>query len=131
MTINLATVVDTYFKDTDNQDSLRRVVARREASIPVLKRTVTQFVERSTDLNTFREQLDKALHTEEDWGATGTGFLMELNKLAKYHAENNTNTEERFRQMLTDLKADNLGQRIEQFYLFLQSERERLRQAGK
>src|SRR5216683_906480 len=56
---------------------------------------------------------------------------MEINKLAKYHAENNTSTEERFRQTLSGLNAGNLGQRIEQFYMFLMSERERLRQAGR
>src|SRR5216683_2865774 len=131
MTVNLASVVDTYLKDTDFQDASRRIIAKREASIPTLKRIVTEFVDGLTDLKSFRELFDKALHTEDDWGATGTGFLMEINKLAKYHAENNTSTEERFRQTLSGLNAGNLGQRIEQFYMFLMSERERLRQAGR
>jgi len=131
MAVNLASIVDTYLKDTDFQDSSRRAIAKREASIPTLKRIVTEFVDGLTDIKSFRELLDKALHTEEDWGATGTGFLMEINKLAKYHAENNMSTEERFRQTLSGLNAGNLGQRIEQFYMFLTSERERLRQAGK
>jgi len=131
MAVNLASIVDTYIKDTNYQDNSRRIIAKREASIPTLKRILTQFIEDLADLETLREQIEKVLYTEEDWGATGPGFLMELNKLAKNHAERSSNVEVNLRQILKGLNANNIGGCIERFYMFLTKDRERLLQEGK
>lgn len=130
MAINLTSVVRTYLEDTSFQEESRRIIAKREVSIPTFKKIVTQFVENITDLKTFRQQLDTALHTEHDWGARGVSFLMEINKLVKYHAVDSPIAEQGLRRILSGLNASNLGERIEQFYLFILQERERLQKAG-
>lgn len=131
MAVNLDSVAQIYSEDTAFRDDSRRVIAKREASIPTLKHILTQFVDDFADLEKLRDQVEKALYTEEDWGATGPGFLMELNKLAKNHTERSSNVEVNLRQILKGLNANNLGQRIELFYNFLTKDRERLLQEGK
>ncbi len=61
----------------------------------------------------------------------GPGFIIELNKFSKYHCDTSSSAEEQFRKALDGLNAQNVGQRIEQFYQFLLRERERLRRDGK
>ena len=126
MPVNLASIVDTYFNDTDFQENSRRIIAKREASIPTFKRIVTQFIEGETNIKTFRDQLEKALRTEDNWGATGTGFLMEINKLAKYPRENHSVVNGGLFLALNELNAGNLGKRIESFYNTLMQDRQAL-----
>src|SRR6266851_1222549 len=127
MAVNLASIVDTYLKDTYFQDSSRRVIAKREASIPTFKRIVTGYLEGSLDIREMRNQIEQALHAEHDWGATGTGFLMEINKLAKYPSENHSVVNGGLALMLTGLNVSTLGNHIEGFYRTLMQDRQVLR----
>lgn len=136
MPANLNAIVQAYLNDTEFLEEGRRVTEIRDKSLPNLKRIILDFINKTSDLNTFRENIDKALPTRETWGARGTAFLMELNKLAKNHAINidgskNAEVENTLRQMFTELTAENLGKRIEQFYIFLQHERDRFRQENR
>jgi|SRR5947209_19972910 len=124
MTINLASIVDTYLNDTAFQANSQRIIAKRENSILTFKRIVTQYLDASIDIKTFREQIERALRTEEDWGATGPGFLMEMNKLAKYPHENSSVVNGGLMLALNGLNASNLGKRIEGFYSTLMQDRE-------
>lgn len=107
MTSNLASIVDMYLKDTAFQENSRRIIVKREASIPTFKRICDQFIDGSLDIRTFRDQLEKVLRTEEAWGATGTGFLMEIYKLAKYPQENHSVVNGGLFLALPDLKTNN------------------------
>jgi hypothetical protein len=57
--------------------------------------------------------------------------MMEINKLSKYHDENEHIAQEMLRQALTGLNSSNLGERIGNFYNFLLAERGRLLHEGK
>src|SRR2546429_6829737 len=107
MAINLAAVVKIYFEDTSFQDESRKIIAQRDASIPTFRKIVTEFADEVTDLRTFCQQIGTALRTEHNWGATGPGFLMELNKLARYRGAG-VNVEEDFREKLKGLNAENI-----------------------
>lgn len=136
MPASLNAIIQAYLSDTEFLEEGRRVTEARNKSLPNLKRIILDFISRKSNLNTFREQIDKALPTRETWSARGTAFLMELNKLVKNHAINldgseNTEIENTLRQIFTELAAENLGKRIEQFYIFLQHERERFHQENR
>lgn len=130
MTTKLEDIAVAYLNDQTFQASRHRAVESRDASLPALGKAVQDFVG-GTSIQAFRDQLEKILRAGEDWGATGFGFMMELNKLIKYHLDTNTQAEQEFRRILTGLNANNLGERIEQCYTFLLAERERLRREGK
>ncbi len=137
MTASLDTIVQTYLNDTEYLDEQRRITQSRDNSLPTLRKILVPFIEETIDLRAFREQIDKALSPpRENWGARGTDFLMELNKLVKYHTVNadgsiNPEIERELRSLLTGLNAQAVGQRIGRFYTFLQQERERFRQEGR
>lgn len=127
MAINLTSVAKTYFEDALFQEESRGVIAKREASIPTFKRIVTQYVDGSIDIKALRDLLEKALRTEDDWGATGTGFLMEINKLAKYPRENSSIVNGGLLLALSGLSASNLGKHIEAFHKTLTEARDQYR----
>lgn len=129
MTVSLASLVRTFFNDTDYLEERRADTRARDQHIPVVRQIAERFIREEIDLATFREEIDRALR-EERWGARGTGFLMELNKLAKYHDKDGPYATNALRQALAGLNAANLGQRIEQFATFLEQDRERLRSGG-
>jgi len=131
MGVTLSDIVQAYFEDQEFQQHWSSVATKRDASIPKLQEVTLQFVHAELDMKTFCPQLDKALRLEDDWGATGFGFMMELNKLNKYHSDTSTLAEEHLRTTLRGLNKANLGERIEEFYSFLLKERERLRHEGK
>ncbi|GHO49632.1 AAA family ATPase [Ktedonospora formicarum] len=131
MPTTLVEVIHAYLADTNFRQARVQRAARRDASIPALRVLVQEFIGGDIDIQSFRKQLDKTLHAREDWGATGTGFMMELNKFGKYHNDTSSYAEEQLRNILRDLSASNLGQRIEQCYKFLLQERDRLRREGK
>src|SRR5260370_15359828 len=131
MAITLDDLVKAYVEDEDYQKTRSELAEKRDASIPHLQAVTQSFLRTEINLKTFCPQLEKTLRTEEDWGAMGFGFMMELNKLSKHHNDANALAEEHFRRILTGLKTSNLGERIEEFYTFLLKERERLRREGK
>ena len=131
MPITLDEVVQAYFADTEFQKTRQYLLERRNASIPNLQAVTLKFIRAETNLQNFRVQLERTLRAGEDWGAMGAGFMMELNKLAKYHNDTSANAEAELRNALEGLNSRNMGQRIERLYNFLLKERERLRRDGK
>lgn len=119
MNINLSSVVNIYSQDNSFQVQSRQIINQRDASIPTFKKIVKAFVDREINLKVLCQQLEIALLREYDWGATGPNFLMELNKFINY--PDMKDIEEVFRDKLDGLNAANMGQRIEQFYQFLNS----------
>jgi AAA domain (dynein-related subfamily) len=131
MPLTLHDVAQAYIADDEFQRSRQRLAELRNESIPRLQGVIHHFIQRETDIQVFRAELEKTLRAGEDWGATSFGFMMELNKYGKYHSDNNPLPETQLRNILTGLNANNLGERIATFYNFLLDERERLRIAGK
>ena len=131
MPVSLNALVQTYLDDKEFQEENRRIIQSRDDSLPTFKRIMNQFIDRTITFSSFREQIDKSLLTRDNWGLRGMDFLMELNKLAKFHmGPSNINPEQvnsKLRDILTGLDAHNLGERIEQFHAFLVHERERLK----
>lgn len=129
--LSLTDVAEAYLADSEFQQSRADLVAKRDASIPGLQQVTHRFVQGEYDIQLFRAQLEKVLRIGEDWGATGYGFMMELNKFGKYHNEKTNAPEVELRNILNGLYVANMGQRIERFYNFLLDERDRLRRDGK
>lgn len=122
---SLDEVVQKYLKDTIFQQSRQTIAEKRRATIPHYKAIVHKFIDGTSNLDEFRTAL-KTLHQDTFWGAHSPGFLMELNKLANNHVLTNPDVEANFRFILRDLSAQNVGQRIEQFYKLLTQEKSRL-----
>lgn len=127
MAVSLNTVIQTYQHDTAFHEGWRSIIASRDASIPTLKAIIERFVDGATDLKAFREQIDRGLRTTDTWGATGTGWLMEINKLAKYYGSEG---EAGLRRILTGLNSINLGERIEAFRTFVENQKTILKAQG-
>ena len=87
MALTLDDVAQAYLADTEFQQTRQTLRNKRNASIPTLQAVTQRFIHEETNLQSFRSQLQNALTTGEDWGANGFGFMMELNKLGKYHDE--------------------------------------------
>ena len=130
-TFALDEVAERYLDDGDFQKTRQNLVQLRNDTIPTFQEITGRFIRGESSLNTFCNQLQNTLSSGEDWGANGFGFMMELNKLKKYHDEQGAIAETELRVVLTNLNASNMGQRIERFYLFLLAERDRLRHEGK
>src|SRR6266852_6913984 len=131
MGITLPDVVQAYFEDQEFQQQWSSLATKRDASIPKLQDVTLRFIRAELEMKTFCSQLEKTLRSDEDWGATSFGFMMELNKLNKYHNDTSAFAEEHLRETLRDLNKATLGEHIEEFYSFLLKERERLRHEGK
>ena len=131
MALTLEQVAQKYLEDTAYQEEWQSRREKRNANLPTLQAMTQRFIREETDLQSFRTQLQNTLSTSEPWGANGFGFMMELNKLGKYHDEHDPIAEAELRTLLAGLNAANEGKRIERFYSFLLQERERLRQEGK
>ncbi|GHO99627.1 hypothetical protein KSF_096750 [Reticulibacter mediterranei] len=131
MVVTLDEIVEAYLADKDFQADRLELARRRDESLPMLQETVQQFIRGRSNLETFRSLLDMELRTGEDWGATGMGFMVQLNNLNKYHNGPDSNVDLRFRIILQGLNAITVGQCIEVFYEFLLAEQDRLRRAGK
>lgn len=122
---NLDTIVQTYIQDTKFSQKRKFIAGQRRASIPYYNTIVHKFVKGIYNLDEFREAL-KTLNQDTFWGARSYNFLMELNKLANNHVPVSPDVEIRFRLILDNLNAQNVGQRIEQFYDLLTQEKEYL-----
>ena len=85
MDVTLDEVVKTYLADEEFQRPRQNLLTIRNASIPALQTLTLRFVRAEINLQEFRAQLERTLRAGEDWGARGLGFMMELNKLGKYH----------------------------------------------
>ncbi len=131
MDVTLDEVVKAYLDDAAFQKTRQALLIARNESIPSLQAVTLRFIREESNLQEFRTQLERTLRTGEDWGANGFGFMMELNKLGKYHDDKGSIAEAELRTALSGLNAQNMGQRIERFYHFLLKERERLRHEGK
>ncbi|HEY4036867.1 MAG TPA: AAA family ATPase [Ktedonobacteraceae bacterium] len=131
MEVTLPDIVQAYLEDQEFQQRWSSLATKRDASIPKLQDVTLRFVRAELAMKAFCSQLEKTLRSDEDWGATSFGFMMELNKLNKYHNETSSLAEEHLRETLHGLNKATLGDRIEEFYDFLLKERERLRHEGK
>ncbi|MEO7019126.1 MAG: hypothetical protein ABI234_03135, partial [Ktedonobacteraceae bacterium] len=129
--MGIQTLVQTYLADSTAQADQQDRIQRRATNIAQLRAITQRFITRQINLAAFRTELETELHSGEDWGATGPGFLMNMNKLVKSHHDSANDVEAYLRDILRELNASNLGPRIEQLHTFLLSERARLRQTGK
>jgi hypothetical protein len=127
MPVDLRTVAQEYLEDTDHQSKWRDIAKSRQTSLATLTPIVEQFAAGSTDLATMRTQVNRALLSTNDWGATGH-WMQTLNKLSLNHPPVG---EPALRSALQGLDAQNLGTRIGRFISFLYEERERFRREGK
>ncbi|HXL36302.1 MAG TPA: AAA family ATPase [Ktedonobacteraceae bacterium] len=126
---SLEAVVQKYLQDSNFQQARQAIAEKRSVSIPHYKAIVNKFIDGTYNLDEFRNAL-KTLHQDKFWGASSPGFLMELNQLANNHVPTNPDIEANFRFILRDLNAQNVGQRIEQFYNLLIQEKKRLEASG-
>jgi len=131
MALTLHYIAQKYLEDEEFLETRRRLTEARNESIPRLHEVIQRFLRSETGMQTFRAELEKTLHAEEDWGATGMGFMGELNKYSKYHCETSPEPEAVLRSILLACNTQNLGENLEHFYQFLLQERERLRLEGK
>lgn len=131
MTLTLDEVVQKYLADEMFQQERERITYERQKTLAPLQMTIARFVRGSLNLQQFRIQLEQTLNTWDDWGTSGIGFMMQLNILRKHHDSTSHDAETRLRLLLNGLEAQNVGQRIEEFYKFLSTERERLYKEGK
>src|SRR5260370_2547106 len=125
---NLDRIAQKYIQDTVFLQERQIIAEKRRASIPRYNTIVRQFIEEIYTLDEFRHAL-KTLHQDTSWGAHKT-FLKELNKLANNHVPTSPDIETKFRGILRNLNARNVGQRIEQFYDLLTQEKKLLEAHG-
>ncbi len=127
MVASLGTVIKTYLEDTAFHEGWRLVIDRRDASLTTIRPIVERFIDGSSNIETFRVELTQALHTTDTWGVTGTSWLMEINKIAKHYGSEG---EAGLRRILTGLNSANLGERIEAFRTFVESQKAALKAKG-
>ncbi|GCE45277.1 dynein-related subfamily AAA family protein [Thermosporothrix hazakensis] len=128
----LRELIEKYLQDASAQQKYQEKLEQRQESLPKLHRLVSQFVNVELNLSTFVPLLDKTTREQRHWGAAGTGFMMELNKLNKHHNSIETPLPEaNLRDYIAHIDIENEGERIERFYHFLVQDRERLRREGK
>ncbi len=125
-------LVQEYLMDEFKQESDADLWVQRERQLPALRAILLRFIDGEIGLKVLRDQLQVELTPKDPlWGTSGVGFMMELNKLIKYHDEHQPFAETSLREVLTEINRDNLGQRIETFCNFLYRDKNRLRQEGK
>jgi hypothetical protein len=118
---SLDRIAQSYSEDIQFLQDREIIAKNRKAGIPRYNAIVRQFVDGTYTLDEFRNAL-KTLHQDTYWGAHKT-FLKELNKLAKNHVPASPDVETKFRVILHNLNAQNVGQKIEQFYNLLTQEK--------
>jgi type I restriction-modification system DNA methylase subunit len=123
---SLDRIVQRYIQDTKFLQERQVIAEKRRASIPGYNTIVHKFVDGIYTLDEFRHELTTRRRDNTFWSAHGNGFLMELNKLAKNHVPVSPDVETKFRVILHNLDARNVGQRIEQFYDLLTQEKKLL-----
>ncbi|EFO80923.1 ATPase [Oscillochloris trichoides DG-6] len=116
MPTTLATVAKTYLDDADFQAAWKGFIASRDQSLTTIRPILDRFIAGQRTLEEFRSEITHALLSTDNWGATGTAWLMEINRLANYYEQAG---ETELRRILTGLNAANLGERIEAFYTFV------------
>src|SRR5260221_5736497 len=132
MTTTLKDLVATYLADSQLQENKRRRTEALNPALPQVSAIARNFAIGNIDLETFCEQLNGSFKTTgERWGAQGNSFTLPLYRMARSHDDKAPVAEPKLRQLITDLNASNVGERIEQFSQFLLAERARLRQENK
>jgi hypothetical protein len=130
--VDIQTFLEMYFADTEAQQKAHTCIQRRAMNSQALGDITRRFTSAAMNLGAFRDEIEITLRRKgDDWGATGPAFLPGFHQLVKNHHDDAHNMQDYLRGLLTGLHPTNLGTRIEEFYLFLLSERARLRQAGK
>lgn len=124
--MDLETIVQDYLNDSEFLAGRANQAKLRDETVPYYKHTITQFTNGTYNLDAFRNAL-KRLSKDKFWNMHGSGFLMEMHELVSVHLPSNPEVEAHMRFIITGLDAQNLGQRIEQFYKFLSAEEERLK----
>ena len=100
MDVTLDEIVNTYLDDAEFQRPRQNLLTIRNASIPALQTLTLRFIHAEINLQEFRGQLERTLRAGEDWGARGLGFMIELNKLGKYHDDKGSIAETELRNVL-------------------------------
>src|SRR6185437_13696328 len=103
--MDIQTLLQTYLTDPEVQRREQDRIRRRSTNIVQLRTITQRFIAQQTNLETFRKEIETELHSGEDWGATGAGFLMGLNQLEKNHQGGQTNIENYLRELLNGLNA--------------------------
>ncbi len=124
----LSNIIAQYKADAGQQKWVEQNIAKKNAIIDRFSDITHQFVSEELNLQAFCSALNVAFkEAGESWSAKGHGFMLPMYKISKSHGPG---AQARLRELLVDLNAENMGIKIEEFYIFLQSERARLRQKG-
>lgn len=124
-------IVERYLADAEWQRYVQVRKRGRDTTLPELRAITQRFTRAEASLRTFRDQLDAIIREQEHWGLQGRGFMGTLSLFVKYHDDKEPVVEPFLRDLLSGLNAENMGERLEQLYDFLQIERTRLRHEGK
>jgi DNA polymerase III delta prime subunit len=133
----LTAIVDIYLSDRGFEQRSRSVIQSRNSRVTALKGAVEQFISGTYTLANLREQIDKVLTTgssasdTDSWGVRGRNFMESLEKFANNHDADEPRSADTLRRLLTGLNANNLGQRIEEFHIFLVEEEKMFQDAAK
>jgi MoxR-like ATPase len=127
--VNLDTVVQDYLSASEYLALRESKGKQRNETVPYYKHAITQFANNTYNFEAFRDAI-KRLNVDKFWNLQGSPFVMTIYELALHHLPSNPELETHLRFIMTDLNAQNVGQRIEQFYNLLVRERERLLQMG-
>jgi hypothetical protein len=122
---SIDTLIQEYVKDDAFKKRCISVNKIRSDGMAHYTYVITQFVNGALNLNAFRNQLKNQLKVSW-WGENMPGLMSELSKLANIHVASNPELETHIRIILTGLGKENVGQRIEQFYNLLTTEKKHL-----
>lgn len=122
---SLDTVVQDYLNDVSFQQERDLIAKQRDGTIPHYQHSMTQFANGTFNLEALSNAL-KTLHKDTFWGLHGAGLSMGIYTLLLHHLPGNSELETHLRFIITGLNAQNVGQRIEQFYNLLEKEKQRL-----
>src|SRR5690349_14086955 len=78
-------LVQKFLADVDFQQRRDFWKKERFPTLPDFQTLTLQFIHGACDLDTFRQEFSSLLRRKNRWGADGPSFMMEINKLGKYH----------------------------------------------
>jgi DNA polymerase III delta prime subunit len=128
MPATLATIAKTYGEDETFHQFWKDAILSRDTSLTTIRPILDSFIAGQITIEKFREEITKALRSTNNWGATGTAWLMEINKLQIYYGPVG---EQELRRTLDGLNAGNLGERIEAFHKVMVAQKIALKASGK
>jgi AAA domain (dynein-related subfamily) len=133
----LTSLIEMYLQDRGFNERSRSVIQSRTNRITALKGAVEQFIGSTSTLTQLREQIDRSLGAgptggdTDSWGIRGRNFTEALEKFANNHDAEESRVADTLHRLLRGLKAENLGERIGEFYTFLSAEEKRFQDAGR